>query len=205
MSLDRRLRDEFEQEATGIEPQVARRLESVERRARGRRNQVPSVLVLGVLIIGIVVVLRVAGPSPETAPGVGGDTGTPQSTLGATPSDSAAYDAIAGAYSVTLDDAVAAVKSDGVEGRWTMELRPSGELDLSPPPNFRLGGLPPSGVAFSLSGDRFRTNLYFNEACNSAGTYTWHLAAGALTFAVVDDSCSVRSSLLTSKPWTAAP
>ena len=58
-------------------------------------------------------------------------------------------------------------------------LHPSGVLDLQPPSGFDLGTTSPSGVSYSLAVDRFRTNLFFNEVCNSIGTYTWHLTPEA--------------------------
>jgi hypothetical protein len=201
MSLERRLKDQFEEEAARIEPPVAQNLMTIEHRAARRRDPIsPLVLLLGALIIGILIVVRAVGPTPNPAPGFG-----VQPTVPGPSSGPSTYDAIAGWYSLTLDDSVPAVKNEGVGGQWRMELRPSGELAVSPPIGFRLGGAPPSGVAFSLSGDRFRTNLFFNETCGSIGVYSWELNGDTLTLTHLDDSCSVRATLLASRPWTRVP
>ena len=52
-----------------------------------------------------------------------------------------------------------------------MRLQPDGVVFLSPPASFVPGAAGLSGVAFSLVGDRFRTNLFYNAYCNSVGTY----------------------------------
>jgi len=201
MSLDRRLRDEFDQEAARIEPQVARHLTTIEARARRRHSQVNiATLALAAVAIGIVVLLRVSASS-ENAPAVGA---SPHPTAAAT-ADSASYDAVVGTYTVTLPASDPAVQSAGVPGSWTMVLHPSGVLDLRPPSGFHLGETSPSGVSYSLAGDRFRTNLFFNEVCNSIGTYTWHLDAGNLVLVVVDDTCLERRTLLVTGTWARTP
>jgi hypothetical protein len=58
-------------------------------------------------------------------------------------------------------------------------------------------------VAFSLTGDRFRTNLFYNDYCDSIGSYVWNRAA-SLSFTSVDDSCSIRKTLLATTPWLPA-
>jgi hypothetical protein len=202
MSLDRRLRDEFVKEAARIEPQAARHLSTIEARARRHHSQVNvATLTLAAVAIAIVVLLRV-GTSSENGPAAGG---SPHPTIPSTAADSASYDAVAGTYTVTLPASDPAVQSAGVPGSWTMVLHPSGVLDLEPPSGFGLGATSPSGVSYSLAGDRFRTNLFFNEVCNSIGTYTWHLDAGSLLLVVVDDTCSERRTLLGTGPWARTP
>jgi hypothetical protein len=202
MSLDRRLRDQFDQEAARIEPQAARHLTTIEARARRRHSQVNvATVTLAAVAIAIIVLLRV-GASLEKGPAVGA---SPHPAATATAADSASYDAVVGMYTVTLPASDPAVQSAGVPGSWTMVLHPSGVLDLEPPSGFHLGATSPSGVSYSLAGDRFRTNLFFNEVCNSIGTYTWHLDAGSLVLVVVDDTCLERRTLLGTGPWTRTP
>jgi hypothetical protein len=202
MSLDRRLRDEFDEEAARIEPQTAHHLTTIEARARRRHGQVNvATVTLAAVAIAIVVLLRV-GASSENAPAVGA---SPHPTAPATAADSASYDAVGGRYAVTLQASDPAVQSAGVPGPWAMVLHPSGVLDLQPPSGFHLGEASPSGVSYSLAGDRFRTNLFFNEVCNSIGTYTWHLDADSLLLVVVDDSCLERRTLLGTGPWVRTP
>ena len=202
MSLDRRLRDQFDQEAARIEPQAARHLTTIEGRARRRHSQVNvAALTLAAVAIAIVVLLRV-GASLENGPAVGA---SPHPAVPATAADSASYDAVVGTYTVTLPASDPAVQSAGVPGSWKMVLHPSGVLDLQPPSGFHLGETSPSGVSYSLAGDRFRTNLFFNEVCNSIGTYTWHLDAGSLVLVVVGDTCLERRTLLATGTWARTP
>jgi hypothetical protein len=88
---------------------------------------------------------------------------------------------------------------------WTMRLEPNGTVLLSPPATFLPGASGLSGVAFSLTGDRFRTNLFYNDYCNSIGNYVWSRAAGGLTFTSVDDTCAIRRTLLATTAWRPAP
>ena len=84
-----------------------------------------------------------------------------------------------------------------------MRLSPDGAVFLSPPAGFAPGVESLSGIAFSLSGDRFRTNLFYNQACNAVGTYAWHLSDGQLVFTAVDDARGIRRTLLMTLPWQA--
>jgi hypothetical protein len=106
---------------------------------------------------------------------------------------------------VTLDNADTAVKRDGVSGTWTMRLDPDGVVSLSPPPSWIPGAGGLSGIAFSLVSDRFRTNLFYSDFCNSVGTYAWSRVGTKLTFTQVDDTCSIRRTLLSTKPWVMSP
>jgi hypothetical protein len=198
MSLDQRLRDEFEQEAARIEPQTARHLTTIEARARRHLSSVSlAALMVAALVIALGVLVRIG--TSTSNPSVGAPQ---QRTAGSSQAD---YGAIAGTYSVTLEDSDVAVQTAGEAGAWSMTLHSNGVLDLRPPSGFRLGGASPSGAAFSVSGDRLRTNLFFNEVCNSVGSYTWQVDAGNLILVVVDDTCSVRSTLLATEPWVGTP
>ena len=61
-----------------------------------------------------------------------------------------------------------------------MELTPDGVMLMAPPATFREGGSVQSGVAYSIDGARFQTNL-FQQLCNSIGAYSWVLDGGILT------------------------
>jgi hypothetical protein len=200
MSLDRRLREELRQLADSIEPDVERRLGAVEARARRRGGIGPSGVLIAAAIIVAALILRV--PDHVTTPGSGPGSSA-QPTLGASaagsPSTPPSYPQIAGVYLAALDPANATVKKDGVGGAWTMRLDANGAVVLSPPATF-LPGVK-SGIAFSLAGDHFRTDLFYNDYCNSVGNYVWHLVDRRLTFTSVDDTCSIRRTLLTTAPW----
>jgi hypothetical protein len=205
MSLDRRLRDELERQAAAIEPDVERHLGAVEARARRRGGIGAPTLVLATAIVVAAILLRV----PDPRLGEPGSSGSPSPTASSLslPSQSApaTYSEIAGTYLTTLDAADAAVRRDALGGEWTMRLEPDGVVLLSPPASFVPGASGLSGVAFSLVGDRFRTNLFYNDYCSSIGTYAWSRAGGNLTFTVVDDTCSIRQTLLATSPWATVP
>jgi hypothetical protein len=205
MSLDRRLRDELRQEADAIEPDVERHLGAVEAGARRRSGLGASTLLVAAAIVVAAIILRFPGgfgsgpaglPSSSVAPSIG--------VSAASPSTPASYPQIAGTYTATLDPSDVTVKKDGVGGTWTMRLEPTGAVLLSPPASFAPGANGLSGVAFSLDADRFRTSLFYNDYCSSVGNYVWNLAAGALTFTSVDDTCSIRKTLMTTTPWLAS-
>ena len=204
MGLERRLRDELRRDAAGFDADVERNLGAVEARSR-RRSDVPYAgLLVAAFVIALAVVFRFGDTRSDT--GVGPSfsaTAPPPSTL---PSPSAAsYSQIAGSYTASLDPTDPAVSRDGVGGLWTMRLQPDGLVLLSPPATFTPGTAGLTGIAFSLEADRFRTNLFFNDYCNSVGTYTWALQAGQLTLTPVGDTCSIRRSLLATTPWTSSP
>jgi hypothetical protein len=200
MSLDRRLREELRQEAAALEPDVERHLVAVEAGARRRSGVGASWLLLAAAIVVAAIILRFpngqntgpAGPGPSVAPSLGPS---------GSPSTSASYPQIAGTYAATLDPANATVNKDGVGGPWTMRLEPTGAVVLAAPAAFTPGANGLSGIAFSLAGDRFRTDLFYNDYCNSVGNYVWSLAAGRLSFTSVDDTCSIRKTLLTTTAW----
>jgi hypothetical protein len=206
MSLDRRLRDELRREAAAIEPDVERQLGAVEARARRRGGIGASTLLLAAAIVVAAVILRV--PDPRLGDGAGSSR-SPSPVASSSPSPSpsapATYPEIAGTYVAMLDSADTAVKRDALGGEWTMRLQPEGVVFLSPPASFVPGASGLSGIAFSLVGDRFRTNLFYNDYCNSIGTYAWSRAGNTLTFTQVDDTCSIRRTLLATTPWVIGP
>jgi hypothetical protein len=206
MSLDRRLRDELRREADAIEPDVQRHLGAVEARARRRGGIGASTLLLAAAIVAAAIILRV--PDPRLGDGAGSSR-SPSPVASSSPSPSpsvpATYPEIAGTYVAMLDSADTAVKRDALGGTWTMRLQPEGIVFLSPPASFVPGASGLSGIAFSLVGDRFRTNLFYNDYCNSIGTYAWSRAGNKLTFTQVDDTCSIRRTLLVTTPWVIGP
>ena len=206
MSLDRRLRDELRREADAIEPDVERHLGAVEARARRPRGIGASTLLLAAAIVVAAIILRV--PDPRLGEGSGSSSSTSpvaSSSPSPSPSAPATYPEIAGTYVATLDSADTAVKRDALGGEWTMRLEANGVVFLSPPASFVPGASGLSGVAFSLVGDRFRTNLFYNDYCNSIGTYAWSRTGSKLTFTQVDDTCSIRRTLLATTAWVIGP
>ena len=209
MQLERRIRDELRSTGDAIEPNVERSLGAVEARARRGNGFSPSLLVLVAVVVVVVVTLRLnAGVEPNPGAGASAAPGPTASAAIPTPSPSpepASYPEIAGTYVATLDAANAAVARDGVAGQWTLRLQPDGVALLSAPETFQPGAGSLTGITFALAGDRLRTDLFYNDFCTSIGTYTWALANGRLTLTPVDETCSVRRSLLSTSSWSAAP
>ena len=207
MSFDRRIRDELRRAADAIEPDVDRNLGAVEARARRRDSVSPGLLLGAAVVLVVVSFARFGDREPPNAGGGGpshpAGTIAPSSSPG--PSTPASYLQIAGTYLVTLDGSNAAVNRDGVAGAWTLRLRPDGVALVSSPPSFQPGATSLSGVSFSLVGDRFRTNLFYNDYCDSIGTYAWTLAQGRLTLTPVDETCPIRRTLLGTLSWVEAP
>ncbi|MDQ6795278.1 MAG: hypothetical protein M3067_10770 [Chloroflexota bacterium] len=204
MSFDRRLREELRRDAARIEAEVERNLGAVEARAR-RRGDIPSIgLLAAAAVIALAILLRVGEPRPDSGSGAATPAAPSHSTV-PSPSGPANYPQIAGTYTVTLDPTDPAVEHDGLGGLWTMRLQPDGLVLLSPPSTFAPGPGGLTGIAFSLDGDRFRTNLFYNDHCGSAGTYTWSRGAGRLSLTPVGDTCSIRRTLLSTSSWATSP
>ena len=195
MAFDRRLRDELEREAVKIDPDVGRGLLAVEARARRRESGGLGSLVVAAAAVALIVVgvQALRSTSPDTEPG-----GSVPPTL-LSPSPGTAD--IAGTYRATLEASDGGAEFADVAGEWTMELRPDGVMLMAPPAAFREGSTPQSGVAYSIDGERFRSNL-FQQLCNSIGAYGWVLDGEVLTLTSVDDSCALRRVVLASTPWT---
>jgi hypothetical protein len=195
MSLDRRLRDALEREAATIDPDVGRGMMAVEARARRRATAgLGPLLMAGAAVVLLAVGLQtLRSTAPDAGPG-----GSMSPTV-LSPSPRTAD--IAGTYRATLDASDGGAELADVAGRWTMDLRPDGVVLMAPPATFREGSTAQSGVAYSIDGERFRSNL-FAERCNSVGVYGWVLDGDVLTLTPVDDDCALRRAVLASTPWT---
>jgi len=205
MAFERRLREELRRDAEQIDANVERNLGSVEALSR-RRREVPYVgLLAAAIIVAIVVLVRVGEPLSDARPGTGASRTAAPPSIVPSPSGVATYPQTAGTYTVSLDPSDQAVKRDGLGGMWTMRLQPDGLVLLSPPSTFAPGTTGLTGIAFSVEGDRFRTNLLYNEYCGSVGTYTWALGAGRLSLTPVEDTCSIRRTLLSTTQWQMSP
>jgi hypothetical protein len=197
VSIDRRLREDLERDAARVSVDVERNLGAVEGRARHRpaSNLLPALAAAAIIAVAIAVRL-------PSAPSTGSPTAAPSIHPTALATTDPGYAAIAGTYRVALD---AVVDGADVRGTWTMELVQDGELVVSPPPTFAGPSQVPTGVSFSLAGDRFRTDLFYNDYCRSVGTYTWSGGDGALQLVPVQDDCAIRRAVLGTTAWTELP
>ena len=202
MPIDRRLRNELQRDAERIEPAVERNLGAVEARARQSGNLGWPMLLAATLVIALAVGVRLVQPA---TPSVGASPAPSPATSQPSASVAASFDAIAGTYLVTLDGSDPVVAANKLGGTWTMRLAADGEIFLSSPETFGSGTGNLSGLAFSLDGDRFRSNIFYNDFCGSIGTYTWARSGGKLSFAPLDDTCQARRTLLATAPWRTGP
>lgn len=204
--LDRRIRDELQRAAETIHPDVERNLGAVEARVRRGGGVSISLLLVAAVVVLIVVSTRLGGgPSDSAGPGASpAPSSTPASSTSSSPL-AVSYLQIAGTYVVTLDPSDAAVARDGVAGLWTLRLQPDGVALLSAPQTFQPGASSLSGITYALAGDRFRTDLFYNDFCSSIGTYAWSLAQGSLRLTPVDETCPIRRTLLSTASWDVAP
>lgn len=201
MSFDRRLRGELQREAERIVPDVERNLGIVDARAHPRPSVRTSTMLLAAAIVAAAIIIRV-GPS---LPSVGGPSSSSSPTASLPASAIPSYEAIAGSYTVVLDPSNTSVAQFKLGGTWTMRLAATGEIFLSPPESFGSGTSSLSGLAYTLTGDRIRNNIFVSDYCTSVGTYTWSLAGGQLRFAPVGDACAIRQTLLATVPWKPNP
>ncbi len=155
------LRDRLERESRRVmlPPDAHARL--LERRQRRERNRRVVALGVGLALTAGIVIFTVQGARFV------GDRSRPA----ATPHDRF-YEEIAGTYTTVLSRKDPGVSRFGLEGRYTMRLRPSGVLLVSVPPGFELQGT--SSILFRISGNLFSTNAFANFDCrNTIGTYRW--------------------------------
>ena len=191
MPIDRRLREDLGRDANRIHVDIERNLGAVQARVRHRGPSLLIPAIAAAAVLAIVIGLRFAPPNA-----IGGPTGTPSASAGANP-----FEAIAGIYRATLD----APDDASVAGSWTMELRRNGTLVLAPPTTFSYGSIAPSGISYTIEGDRLRTDMFYNDFCASVGAYTWSLRGDVLTLSPASESCAIRKALLATSPWTRLP
>ena len=192
MPLDARVRETFERSSAIVDPDVRRDLQVVRRKARRSilRQRITFVLVAAAVFVGAVFlgprvldVIRSQRQQPADQPSI-----APQQ--------------IVGFYGVEL------TASDGSEigsfdlaGRWTMLIQGDGLVRLSPPIGVAESSSLPT--SYTIAGSRFITTLFRADLCagSGPGTYRWQRSGSALTFTVEHDDCSIRVSILTTRPW----
>ena len=178
MSLERRLRDELQHEADAIQPDVARHLGAVEAGARRRGGVgVPTLLIAAAIVVAAII-LRLPGRACEP-----GRRSRPRDLEFGQPD----CQPVGGLRRLRADrrDLPCNPRSDEPDSEkgWSRGVLDGAARSFrrgptSPPVTFTEGANGLSGVAFSLTADRFRTDLFYNDHCSSVGTYQSSLAAG---------------------------
>jgi hypothetical protein len=196
------MRGSLRRVADDVVPDVERRLSSTLDRAERRRERMPVALIATATLVLVILVAmpQLSGRPGEVAPSVG-DTGVhPGTTAPAVSPDTSRFDAVAGTWRVDLDAGDPGVTELGLAGTWVMTLRGTGAVDLLAPATF--AGSRASGHAFSLDGSTFRTDLYYNDYCDTVGSYSWRRSEAGLVFEPVADACAIRIALLGARPWS---
>ncbi len=183
------LRDRLERESRRVMLPPGAHARLLERRQRRERNRRVAALGVGLVLTAGIFILTFQGGR------IVGDRSRPA----ATPPDPS-YEEIAGTYTTELSRKDPSVSRFGLEGSYTMRLRPSGVLLVSVPPGFQLQGT--SSILFRISGNLFSTNAFANFDCrNTIGTYRWSIEGGNLVFIPADEPCEAREVFFSSRPW----
>jgi len=188
MSVDGRLRNELSRDASRVDVDVDRFLDSVvtggKRRRRIRR------LGGAMAVAALIAVVALAGPAVL-------DVIRHQHDQPAAPVPAA----IEGTYAVRIgpEDVLGTPRLQ-VEGLWQLTVRGDGLLSLAGPTGSSISA--PSSQ-YQLDGDRILTTAFASERCSGVGVYEWQREGSTLTFTLVSDACAVRVAVLTAHPWEA--
>lgn len=185
------VRNRVERSVQEIDPDIDIAFRRVSRRGRRRRR-----IAIGVrtsLVVGLIALVAIAGPSVLDL--IRTDPHRP-----ATPSPAPPNSAIAGTYRTTITAAPGVVTQAGMTGRWTLQLDADGSLVLVAPPGFQAEI---SGITYRLVGQEFMTNAFPNDLCPDRlpGRYGWSKSGGRLRFILVEDPCEARVILFTGQTW----
>jgi hypothetical protein len=201
MPLDRRLRSAFDRAASIIEPDVERYLQQTTRLGARRRAELPlgTLLAASAVVVALLVVTGIPGTPSE---GAGGPSPT---GVGSSSSPSGDLGPVVGTYTVSIQASDPGAATEGLDlaGTWSMTLLGSGVMDVLPPETFE--GSRATGHTFSIDGETFLTDLYYNDYCNSVGMYGWERIGDTLALTVVDDACGLRRTLLGTRAWSTTP
>ncbi len=178
MSIEDRLRAELGEVADEWTPAV----ESSLAKVRGRRNRRRVLQLAGVGGVVLTMVAIVAVLLPPRLSGV------PASV------DPAASAPLVGRIHGSVRSPA------GLAGRWTLDFRTDGTLDVTPPAGYR-GIL--SAVLFRAEGATVTTTLFQEDVCagHGVGGYQWRRTAAGVEFVEARDNCPARRSFFVDTTW----
>jgi hypothetical protein len=195
MSFERSLKATLERSAETIEPDVASAYEVVTRRhgrsVRTRRLAYSAVALAAVtgIVLGLPKALD-ALRDQTIAP-----AGTPDQVT------TSAYRRVSGTYTTRVPERAGLVRTYHLDGRWTMRLDESGEIEVHPPAGFVDVFGPPALGTFVLNGEQLTTNALYHSGlgCEQDGVYEWSFTKGRLVLDLVDDGCPYRSAVFATR------
>jgi hypothetical protein len=198
--MDDRLRSGLREDVSGIEPDVEQHLAAVKRSVAPRSLPTSGLVVVAVAFAAIAFIgtgafrpvaelVGLLEPQPAVVPEAPTDADEPAAAL----------------------DGVYSAGADGTEewptlaGDWTLSLGADSSLALRAPAAFiESTDAQTSGYVYGLRGDLLFTNLFTRgpaRGCAGPGTYRWALTGDRLSFELVEDTCILRTLLLTGQPW----
>jgi hypothetical protein len=191
MSTEERLRVGLERNAESFTPDVFRALQQVQRR-RSKVRPLGPLLGIAAALVTIGALAAIA-QRPEGSSNTSASAPTKPGT--AIPSQRFEADI------PPTDNGLA-----GLSGRWYITLDPDGTVTVEPPQ--RAEGTVATLVT-TLTGHELSIDLSSADLCpgQPPGRYHWSIAPwGDLNLAVLEDSCAVRTDLLTGqrRTWTAS-
>jgi hypothetical protein len=183
---------EREGELVALPPDAADRM--FERgRKRERNRRVRALGVGAVLFLAVLVIVRSSLPNADRPEPARPRPITPRS--------------IAGMYTVRLPASNGQVDRMGLEGSYSMQLRPNGSLLLIGPHKV---DFPWNPATFEISRGVLTTDAFVgtsdpdpDQGCSARATYRVERGAGSLTFTPVEEPCRFRAAILATAPWTA--
>jgi hypothetical protein len=106
-----------------------------------------------------------------------------------------------GTYKVEITPGDGAASAFDMTGTWTVDLLPTGAIQMTPPASFARAYGVPSGETFTVSPQGLRTNAFAGLCGSSVATYGWATDGDELSFVPVRDGCEPRRAFFTSADW----
>jgi hypothetical protein len=194
MSIDGRLRTELDRDASRVDVDVDRVLDTTI--SRGRRAVRIRRVSRIVLVAAIAVMIALAGPAVVDV------LRDQQRSHDREPaSRSPVAGSLVGTYATTIRAVdVIGGGTQRFQGLWQLTVRGDGLITVVPPPGAQVATL---RSEYQLDGDRLLTTAFTSETCSGVGVYRISRQASTLSLTVVSDACELRTTVFASHPWTA--
>jgi hypothetical protein len=180
---------EREGERVALPPHAADRM--FERGRRRERNRRVGALGVGaVLFLAVLAIVRSSLPEAHRHE----------------PATRITARSIAGTYTVRLPASDEQVDRLGLEGLYSMQLKPNGSLLLIGPHKV---DFPWNPATFDVSRGVLTTDAFVgtsdpDQGCRARATYRVERGAGFLTFTPIEEPCRFRAAILATGPWNTA-
>jgi hypothetical protein len=189
MSVDGRLRNELNHDASEIDFDVERSLGTVV--AGGRRKIWMRRAGRMLVVTAVVAIVAFAGPPVI-------DVLRHQRERPAGPRPAPAD--IVGTYATTIQPTDVRGADARLQGLWELTVRGDGLITVVTPPGARISTL---RSQYQVEDDRILTTAFASNMCSGVGVYRWTRAGSTLRFALVSDACKLRVMIFTAHPWEA--